>query len=122
MTLLQLFALLAAVFSLALLALPTVRVLQGRLQARSVAGLWTSGVGFGLLAMAGLALEGDEAQTAVVLGVSGAVVGWFLQRSAIAAAQEEREEGAGPSAPNGGSASGSGSPGRVPEAPPRLPA
>ena len=108
MTLLYLFALLAGMFSLALLVLPTVRVLQGRLDPRAVLGLWISGAGFGLLAAAGLVLEGDDAQTAVLLGVTGAIVGWLVQRSTVMAAKAEDSGDEGPGDGPRGPASGSG--------------
>lgn len=121
MTLLYLFAALAAVFALALLVLPTVRVLQGRLHPRSVMGLWMSGAGFGLLALAGLVLEGDAAQTAVLVGVVATILGWLSQRSTLMAAQAE-EEGAAPDEGAGSEGGSGGTPGpasgtskRVPE-------
>lgn len=106
MTLLYLFAVLAAVFALALLVLPTVRVLQGRLSPRSVAGLWLSGTGFALLALAGLVLEGDEAQTAVIVGIVATIVGWLVQRSTLMAAQEDETDSHGPSGGSRGTAPG----------------
>lgn len=70
----------AAVFAIALLGLPTLRVAQGRLAARHAAGLWISGGGFLLLALAAFALEGAAAQTAVLVGVIAAVAGNVIQR------------------------------------------
>lgn len=71
---------LAGLFAAMLLTLPTVRVAQGRLAPRQAVGLWISGVGFLLLAMAGLVLRPAEGRTAVLVGVAAAVVGNIVQR------------------------------------------
>jgi hypothetical protein len=76
----RLLGFIAAVFATLLLVLPTVRVLQGRLPARLAVGLWISGAGFLLLAVAALALSGDAALLATLAGVSSAVAGNILQR------------------------------------------
>jgi hypothetical protein len=80
MTAIRLLALLAGLFAALLLLLPTVRVVQGKLAPRQALGLWVSGVGFLLLALAGLVLRPAEGRTAVLLGVIAAVVGNILQR------------------------------------------
>ena len=68
---------LAALFALALLALPAWRVLQGRLSVRHATGLWIAGPGFAVLAAAALATEGTGP---VLLGVALAVLGNIVQR------------------------------------------
>lgn len=73
---------LAGVFGVLLLVLPGVRVAQGRLPASQAMGLWISGMGFLLLAMAALALEGEASRAAIFIGVSAAVVGNIVQRRA----------------------------------------
>lgn len=80
---------LAAVFALALLVLPTLRVLQGRLAPRFAVGLWISGGGFLLLTLAAFVLEGDAAQLAVLVGVVAAIAGNVVQRR-IGAADRTR--------------------------------
>lgn len=70
----------AALFASALVVLPTVRVLQGRLPARQAMGLWIAAVGFALLASAALLLDRDTAPAAVVAGVITTVIGNFVQR------------------------------------------
>lgn len=70
----------AAVFAALLLVLPTVRVAQGRLPAHMATGLWLSGSGFLLMAVAALVLEGEAASSATLLGVGLAVGGNILQR------------------------------------------
>jgi hypothetical protein len=70
----------AALFAIALVALPTLRVAQGRLPARSAVGLWVSGLGFALLAAAALVLEGDASRGAILGGVVAAVAGNLIQR------------------------------------------
>jgi uncharacterized membrane protein YbhN (UPF0104 family) len=70
----------AGLFALTLVALPTIRVAQGRLPPRSALGLWISGLGFALLAAAALVLEGDAARGAMLGGVVAAVVGNIVQR------------------------------------------
>lgn len=70
----------AGVFALALLALPTLRVLQGRLTPHLATGLWLAGAGFLLLALAALVLTGDNARLATVAGVTATVTGNILQR------------------------------------------
>jgi drug/metabolite transporter (DMT)-like permease len=77
---LDLLAALAGLFALALLTLPTWRVLQGRLPVRQALGLWISGLGFALLAAAGLLLEDGAARAAVMAGVLAAVAGNIVQR------------------------------------------
>ena len=71
---------LAAVFAVALLTLPTVRVAQGRLSPANAAGLWLSGFGFLLLALAAFVLPGDMASVAVLAGVAAAIAGNIVQR------------------------------------------
>ena len=85
MTGIRFLGVIAAVFALALLVLPTVRVLQGRLAPRFAAGLWIAGSGFLLLALAAFALRGDAAQLAVLVGVIAAVAGNVIQRRTGAA-------------------------------------
>jgi drug/metabolite transporter (DMT)-like permease len=70
----------AGLFAAGLLVLPTIRVMQGRLAPRQAVGLWVSGAGFLLLALAGLVLRPAEGRTAVLLGVTAAVVGNIIQR------------------------------------------
>lgn len=72
----------AAVFAVLLLILPTVRVAQGRLEPGRAAGLWISGIGFLLLALAALVLTGDTALIATLAGVAAAVLGNIVQRRA----------------------------------------
>jgi hypothetical protein len=72
----------AALFALVLLLLPTMRVAQGRLQPEQAHGLWISGAGFLLLALAALVLTGDAAMIAALVGVIAAVAGNVLQRRA----------------------------------------
>jgi hypothetical protein len=72
----------AALFALMLVAFPAVRVAQGRLAARSAAGLWISGLGFALLAAAALVLSDEAARAAILAGVVAAVVGNVVQRRA----------------------------------------
>jgi len=76
---------LALMFGVALVALPAWRVVQGLLTVRQAVGLWTSGVGFLLLAAAALLVEGDLAQSAVRAGVVVMVVGYFVQQLAARA-------------------------------------
>jgi drug/metabolite transporter (DMT)-like permease len=71
---------LAAVFAVALLVLPTLRVLQGRLSPDHALGLWIAGAGFLLLSLAALVLSGDAALIAALAGVAAAVAGNVLQR------------------------------------------
>jgi hypothetical protein len=80
MTVIDLLAALAGLFAAMLLVFPTIRVAQGRLAARKAVGLWVSGVGFLLLALAGLVLRPAEGRTAILLGVTLAVVGNIIQR------------------------------------------
>jgi hypothetical protein len=80
MTLLHLLGGLAAAFAALLIVLPSLRVAQGRLRLREVLGLWVSGFGFLLLALAALALSGEAARLAVLTGVIGAVTGNIVQR------------------------------------------
>lgn len=70
----------AAVFALLLLVLPTLRVTQGRLVARDALGLWISGAGFLLLALAAFVLTGDAAFIATLAGIVIAVAGNIIQR------------------------------------------
>lgn len=70
----------AALFAVMLVALPAVRVAQGRLAARSAVGLWISGLGFALLAAAALVLSDEAARAAILAGVVAAVVGNVVQR------------------------------------------
>jgi hypothetical protein len=70
----------AGLCALALLVLPAVRVGQGAIPVRMALGLWIAGVGFGLLAVAALALDGPAANAAVMPGVALAVLGNFIQR------------------------------------------
>lgn len=70
----------AAVFAGMLLTLPTIRWMQGRLTLRMASGLWISGIGFALLALAALLLEGESARGAVVLGVLGTGIGMVVQK------------------------------------------
>jgi hypothetical protein len=79
----QLLGGIAAVFALLLLMLPAVRVAQGRLAARNALGLWISGTGFLLLAVAALVLAGDAAMIAALVGVAAAVAGNIVQRKAV---------------------------------------
>jgi hypothetical protein len=79
----QLLGGIAAVFALLLLMLPAVRVAQGRLSARNALGLWISGAGFLLLAVAALVLAGDAAMIATLVGVAAAVAGNIVQRRAV---------------------------------------
>jgi hypothetical protein len=72
----------AALFALVLLLLPTMRVAQGRLQPEQALGLWISGAGFLLLALAALVLSGDVAMMATLVGVVAAVAGNIVQRRA----------------------------------------
>jgi hypothetical protein len=72
----------AAVFALVLLVMPTMRVAQGRLQPDQALGLWISGAGFLLLALAALVLAGDAAMIATLVGVAAAVAGNIVQRRA----------------------------------------
>lgn len=78
----QLLGSLAAVFALLLLVLPTMRVLQGRLQAQQAVGLWISGAGFLLLSLAALILAGAAARNATLAGVAATVAGNLVQRRA----------------------------------------
>jgi drug/metabolite transporter (DMT)-like permease len=70
----------AAMFAVLLLLLPTVRVAQGRLTPRTAAGLWISGAGFLLLAVAALHLTGDAALVTALAGVAATVAGNIVQR------------------------------------------
>jgi hypothetical protein len=70
----------AAIFALMLLVLPTVRVAQGVLTVRAALGLWVSGAGFLLLALAAFVLAGDAALIATLAGVAAAVAGNIVQR------------------------------------------
>jgi hypothetical protein len=79
----QLLGGIAAVFALLLLMLPAVRVAQGRLSVRNALGLWISGAGFLLLAVAALVLAGDAAMIATLVGVAAAVAGNIVQRRAV---------------------------------------
>jgi hypothetical protein len=79
---------LAAVFALLLLGMPTYRVIEGRLPVHLAVGLWISGAGFLLLALAALVLEGDAAFRATLVGVGAAVAGNIVQR--------RRTQGRGP--------------------------
>ncbi|HSJ23823.1 MAG TPA: hypothetical protein VK929_03995 [Longimicrobiales bacterium] len=81
----------AGVFALLLLVLPTLRVMQGRLSPHMALGLWVSGAGFLLLALAALVLSGDDARTATLLGVAAAVAGNVIQRKR----SQPREPGRG---------------------------
>jgi hypothetical protein len=76
----QLLGGIAAAFALLLLVLPTLRVTQGRLSPRQALGLWISGGGFLLLALAALVLTGDAARSATIAGVAAAVAGNIVQR------------------------------------------
>jgi hypothetical protein len=80
MSIVQVMGVAAGLFALTLLVLPTLRVAQGRLPARSALGLWISGLGFALLAAAALALDADAARGAILAGVVAAVVGNLVQR------------------------------------------
>jgi hypothetical protein len=80
MSIVQVMGAAAGLFALTLLVLPTLRVAQGRLPARSALGLWISGLGFALLAAAALALDADAARGAILAGVVAAVVGNLVQR------------------------------------------
>jgi hypothetical protein len=79
----QLLGGIAAIFALLLLAMPAVRVAQGRLTARNALGLWIAGAGFLLLAVAALVLAGDAAMIATLGGVAAAVAGNVVQRRAM---------------------------------------
>lgn len=70
----------AAAFAGVLLLLPALRVAQGRLPAHLATGLWISGAGFLLLALAALVLRGGLATAAVLAGVTCAVAGNIIQR------------------------------------------
>jgi hypothetical protein len=78
---LKLLGVLSGLFSLALLVLPTMRVLQGRLEVRRSIGLWIAGVGFGWLAVAAF-VEGEAAAQAVSLGFVATAVGSIVQNAA----------------------------------------
>lgn len=80
MGIVQVMGVAAGLFALTLVALPTIRVAQGRLPARSALGLWISGLGFALLAAAALILEDDASRGALLAGVVAAVVGNIVQR------------------------------------------
>lgn len=80
MTAITLLSALAGLFAALLLIFPTVRVAQGRLAPRQALGLWLAGAGFLLLALAGLVLRPAEGRTAVLVGVSAAVIGNIIQR------------------------------------------
>jgi hypothetical protein len=80
MSIVQVMGAATGLFALTLLVLPTLRVAQGRLPARSALGLWISGLGFALLAAAALALDADAARGAILAGVVAAVVGNLVQR------------------------------------------
>jgi hypothetical protein len=71
---------LAALFAGMLLIMPTIRVAQGRLSPYLALGLWISGAGFLLLALAALVLAGDAARTATLVGVTAAITGNIVQR------------------------------------------
>jgi hypothetical protein len=70
----------AAIFALLLLGLPSIRVAQGALTVRAALGLWISGAGFLLLALAAFVLAGDAALVATLAGVAAAVAGNIVQR------------------------------------------
>jgi len=76
----QILGTIAGIFAFMLLVLPTVRVLQGALEPRMATGLWLSGAGFLLLALAALVLEGDDAATLTLVGIGLAVAGNIVQR------------------------------------------
>lgn len=80
MTPITILSALAGLFAGLLLVLPTVRVAQGKLAPRQALGLWISGAGFLLLALAGLVLRPAEGRTAILLGVTAAVIGNIIQR------------------------------------------
>jgi hypothetical protein len=80
MTIIQILGAVAGGFAALLIVLPAVRVFQGRLGPRQAFGLWISGFGFLLLALAALVLEGDSSRSAILLGVSAAVIGNIVQR------------------------------------------
>jgi uncharacterized PurR-regulated membrane protein YhhQ (DUF165 family) len=71
---------LAAFFGILLLALPLLRIAQGRLGFNDAAGLFMAGLGFIVLAAAALLFTGAEAQRAVVSGVLLVVAGNIFQR------------------------------------------
>jgi hypothetical protein len=71
----------ALLFAAALLVMPSMRVLQGRLTPYHATGLWLSGTGFLLLALAALVLPVEMARHATLVGVALAVVGNIVQRS-----------------------------------------
>jgi hypothetical protein len=73
---------LAALFAVALIALPGLRVVQGTLQPRQAAGLWLAGAGFGLLAAAALWRDASGSPAAILAGVTLAVAGNIVQRRA----------------------------------------
>jgi hypothetical protein len=66
--------------ALALITLPLWRIAQGRLTPRAALGLWISGAGFGLLALAAFALEGVDLRTALWSGIVLLAVGNLVQR------------------------------------------
>jgi hypothetical protein len=82
MTIVQILGALAGAFALLLLVLPAVRVAQGRLTTTQAMGLWISGAGFAMLAMAALVVEGDAVGAAILIGVTATVVGNIVQRRA----------------------------------------
>lgn len=69
----------AALFALALLALPAWRVLQRRLPVHHAVGLWIAGAGFATLAAAALVVE-EQTTPALILGVALTVTGNIVQR------------------------------------------
>jgi multidrug transporter EmrE-like cation transporter len=80
MTAAQLLGTIAALFAALLLVLPALRVAQQRLALRHAVGLWISGAGFLMLALAALVLRGGTIRIALLTGIVLAVAGNIMQR------------------------------------------
>jgi multidrug transporter EmrE-like cation transporter len=80
MTIVHILGALAGLFGALLIVLPALRVARGELEARRAIGLWISGAGFVLLALAAFVLRGEAAHAAVLAGVTAAVAGNIVQR------------------------------------------
>jgi len=76
----RLLGVIAALFAAALIVLPGVRISQGRLTARRAAGLWISGFGFLLLALAAFGVGGARTRAFLLLGIVATVFGNMAQR------------------------------------------
>jgi hypothetical protein len=81
---------LSGLFALALIILPTIRILQGRLEARKSIGLWISVVGFAWLCVAAFA-GGEAGAQAASVGIVSTVVGSIVQ-SATTKSQARPDE------------------------------